>query len=302
MIPLLRITQPEKDAVWAYFKRSIDANRLANCGPCYMEAKRRIEDETGRYAWVVANATLGLELAARVKFKPGSKVLIPSFTFKATYLAVLAAGCEPITAEVDPVTWCLRPSDIVDSGANGAIIVSPFGRPVPFHLYETLGVPIIFDMAGAWGQWYKGDHLAVYSMHATKRMPVGEGGMILGPELDTRRCWDLANFSHTNAKLSELSCAMLLALMDMNLDTGPSLNVMAFNPHDVYKVITSPVFQAKRYYYPLIEDLYDCIVYRATSHDHITRHTVALPRDTTLCEERLIADELSSLGAYPLCV
>lgn len=300
MIPLLRVKQPSKNQLWQYFNRSIEANRLANAGPCYELAKSRLQAETGQYCWLLANATLALELAIRTKFPAGARILIPSFTFKATYLAVVNACCIPVVCEVNQEDWCLDPNDIKD--VDGAIVVSPFGRPVKFHLYETLGVPIIYDMAGAWGQWYKGNHLAIYSMHATKLMPVGEGALVIGPELDTRRVWDMANFSHTNAKLSELSCAMLLALMDMNLEFGQSLNVMAFKPRDIYALLANDVFATKRYYYPLIEDMYDCEVRRPTSRYHVTRHTLALPRDVDQEEMQKIEHVFSKLAISPLCV
>ena len=304
-IPLFRPVQPSKEALWEYFQESIDAGQLSNIGPCYIKASERIR---GAYTHncLVANATLGLELATRALYKPGTRVAIPTFTFKATYLAVKNAGCIPVICPVNR-NLLIEPETILKAKCKGAIIVAPFGHTINFCDYDSsFPFPIIYDLAGAWGLTYHGQNLAVYSFHATKRMPVGEGGCVVSGNLEVieRVKW-LSNFSYTNAKLSELSCAMFLALSDMIIPKAriydqslhgqctASMSITYQPPNYIYELITNPLFTAKRYYYPLIEDMYEAEVLERTPESSHIRNIVAVPRDVSDQEFMLISSILA---------
>lgn len=294
-IPLFRPIQPGKDAIWKYFQRSIDAGQLSNIGPCYLEAQARIEARA-TFNCLVANATLGLELAIRASYPPRARIAVPSNTFKATYLATVNAGMVPVIY-----------NEIIPTDVSGLIAVAPYGWEIKFGEYDALPFPVVYDLAGAWGQYYKGPNLAVYSFHATKRIPVGEGGCVVSSNLEKieKIKW-MANFNHTNAKLSEIQCAVLLALLDMkatgftadymkNNEFGASLSMARVWPEAIYKITNNHEFVAKRYYYPLLEDLYsEAIVSDPTPKKHWTRQMVALPRDVTGDEFKIVNDVVSS--------
>lgn len=302
-IPLLRPSQPSVKDFWPLYKESLDAHRLANHGPNFMKAQELIFERT-TYNTIVSNATVGLELALVARFKPGARILIPSFTFKATYLAVKNAGMVPVVCAVDECSWALSPKSIY--GVDGAIVVAPFGHTIDFSRYDGLPIPIVYDLAGAWGLDYKGTNVAVYSGHATKNLCVGECGIIVSKDsFLIREIERLSNFGRTNAKISELQCAMLRALLIANksIDIGTyysyksrfssftrtselpaphcSLLTLSFTQRMLYDLTTNDVFEAKRYYFPLIEDMYDCQVVCKTPENHPTRTVVALPRDVT---------------------
>jgi dTDP-4-amino-4,6-dideoxygalactose transaminase len=308
MIPLLKARIPEVDKWLPFYERSIAASRYSNNGPCYVNAVGIINETLG-YNCLVSNATVALELAIRARFKQGSRILIPSFTFKATYLAVLNAGMKPVVTAVDENTWALNPFDLYT--CDGAVVVSPFGHTIDFASYEATGVPIVYDLAGAWGLKYRGPNPAVYSFHATKIPGIGEGACVVSNDYNlVRRIERMANFEHTNAKISEVHCAQLLAHLEHGvhytqgypLKTNTlerdfsSLHVYEFPARAIYPILTNPVFEARRYYYPLIEDLYEVETLARTPKFHPTRHTIALPRDVNEAEKASVLNTLEMIG------
>lgn len=195
---------PTADEILPYL-REIDANRwYSNGGPLV----RRLEARLGGVA--VSSATTGLELAAQHVFKR-RKVRIPALTFVATATALLRAGFDPVLCDVDD-SWALKDPD------EDSLSVCPFGARVrPGGLV---------DAAAAWGNQTAGAR--VFSLHATKSLPAGEGGIVCGPRdlLESVRLranfgLEVTPFAHgivthagTNAKMSEYHAAVALASLD----------------------------------------------------------------------------------------
>lgn len=195
---------PTADEILPYL-REIDRNQwYSNSGPLV----RRLEERMGGVT--VSSATTGLELAAKIVFKK-KRVRIPAFTFVATGTALLRAGFEPVLCDVDE-SWALKDPD------EQSLSVCPFGAPV------TPGG--LVDAASAWGNQHQGRR--VYSLHATKALPAGEGGLVCGDAELLDRVRRLANFglevtpfahglvseAGTNAKMSEYHAAVALAALD----------------------------------------------------------------------------------------
>jgi len=181
------------------YLRRIDASLwYSNGGPLVLELEKR----TGGVA--VSSATLGLELAAKCIFR--KRVRIPAFTFPATATALIRAGLEPVLCDVDENLV------LVDIDED-SLPVCPFGAPVrPGGLV---------DAAAAWGAQHEGNR--VFSLHATKSLPAGEGGLVCGDKDLLARIRKLSNFGMvngvvhevgTNAKLSEYHAAVALASLD----------------------------------------------------------------------------------------
>ena len=63
------------------------------------ELEHALEDYIGggRKALCVNSGTAALHLALQAVTKPGDEVLVPSFTFVASYQAITAAGCKPVS-------------------------------------------------------------------------------------------------------------------------------------------------------------------------------------------------------------
>ena len=197
---------PTADEILPYLRLIDEARWYSNGGPLVQELERRM----GGVA--VSSATLGLELAAQCLFDRRHKVRMPAFTFAATATAVMRAGFEPLLCDVGP-DWGL-----IDPQERQTLNVCPFGVAVS-------GGTLI-DAASAWGN--QTDGVRVYSLHATKALPAGEGGMVCGPPELLERVRRLACFGFdkskhthgvvaevgTNAKLSEYHAAVALAALD----------------------------------------------------------------------------------------
>lgn len=209
MIKVLIPWCPNTDALLPYLRKIDESRWYSNTGPLVRELESRMGGVS------VSSATLGLELAALVKFKR-RQVRIPALTFVATATALIRAGFEPVLCDVD-ADWALVDPD------EQSLSVCPFGAPVrPGGLV---------DAAAAWGNQHEGDR--VFSLHATKALSAGEGGMVCGSEELTARVRRLANFgleagrmghgvvveSGTNAKMSEYHAAVALASLDSWADT-----------------------------------------------------------------------------------
>lgn len=197
---------PTADDLLPYLRRIDAARWYSNSGPLVQELEARMGGVS------VSSATLGLELAARCLFDWRRRVRVPAFTFAATATAVMRAGFEPILCDVGP-DWSL-----IDPAEKQSLNVCPFGAPVS-------GGTLI-DAASAWGN--QTDGVRVYSLHATKSLPAGEGGIVCGPPELLERVRKLACFGFdrtahthgvvaevgTNAKLSEYHAAVALAALD----------------------------------------------------------------------------------------
>lgn len=216
----------------------IDQNRwYSNFGPLLLEYESRLTELTGAAAHgglcvTTSSGTAALELALSAMALPSrSRVLLPAFTFPATALAVLRCGLTPVFCDVCPDTWTLTPAIAraalrrVDDAAL-VIPVATFGWPLPVQLWDEFsasqGIPVLIDAAPALGAQMVGAKTsAIFSLHATKPLGVGEGGAFATADPDfAERVRRLSNFGFhqgqiasagTNAKLSEYAAAVGLA-------------------------------------------------------------------------------------------
>ena len=243
-IPFLRPRLVKLDAFLPHLK-AIDQSRIySNFGPLNALFENRMRDELfggqGRVT-TVGNATLGLILAISQSKRAGRKALMPSFTFAATPLAAQWCGLEPVFVDVEPGEWVMAPTALdaalAKYGDDVAAVVTyaTCGSAMDLGHYQRLmerGVPVIVDAASSLGTMIDGkgfgtgfQGLIVYSMHATKAFPVGEGGLIYSADeqaiASIRRA---ANFGFgssresqmlgMNAKMTEITAAVALATLD----------------------------------------------------------------------------------------
>lgn len=244
-VPLLVPRLPDAQALRPYLDR-IDRNHwYSNFGPLVQGLETRLAATFGSptpSVVTVSNATIGIELALRALALPvGALVLVPSFTFVATAIAVLSAGLTPLCCDVDPNTWQLTPDIARESVAKvdvrAVIPVCVFGAEQPgegwHRFWAETGIPVVIDAAAAFGnQLDPGPTCAVFSMHATKPLASGEGGFVLSrSEEMVESIRQLSNFGinlhrpgaaigvstmiGVNAKLSEYHAAVGHASLDV---------------------------------------------------------------------------------------
>jgi dTDP-4-amino-4,6-dideoxy-D-glucose transaminase len=154
-------------------------------------------------------------------------LITPSFGFAGTAHAIAWAGCTPVLAEVEPDTFTLAPASVerlVGPATVGILPVDAFG--VPADLEEIAraapGRPILVDAAHALGTRPRvADETAarVYSLHPTKTLVAGEGGLVATTDrFLAERVRRLRNFGFgddqnafdvgLNGKLPELSAVL----------------------------------------------------------------------------------------------
>lgn len=121
---------------------------------------------------------------------PGDEVIVPAFTFVATWLAVISVGATPIPADVS------ASSGLLDAEAASALISPRTAAVIPVHLFgqmwrdkylealcERTGIAIIHDAAQAHGleglQEGRRHHHWAYSFYPTKNLgALGDAGAV----------------------------------------------------------------------------------------------------------------------------
>jgi dTDP-4-amino-4,6-dideoxygalactose transaminase len=238
--PLIRPAIPEPES-WLPFLRDSYAHQwFSNFGP----AVDRFEAELGRAFGepedvfvLTSSATAGLA-ACLIAAGVAGPVLVPAFTFPATFAAVRMAGAEPFLVDVDPITWSCDVNalqqGLKQTGARAAILVAPFGITQDFADHVACceaaeAVAVIDNAAGLGGgprqrRMLRGNAMEVYSLHATKPFAVGEGGAIQADREWASRLRSAINFGlpwqpggtpswGINGKMPEVTAAIGLAAL-----------------------------------------------------------------------------------------
>jgi len=215
-----------------YLLKIEKTDTYSNNGPLKLELEEIIAANFGlskENVAVCSNGTLGLVgLIQTSGIKYSKKIIIPSWTFVATPLSVISAGFTPVFADVDLRTWGMKEEHI----QTGSIYVSPFGYPVSIPDLEkrlnNSNETLIIDAAASLSNYKYFDLKAknrfaiMLSLHATKLIGAGEGGVIISNDTEwvkKFRIWTNFGFDGsrdsdhlgTNAKMSEYSAAVALA-------------------------------------------------------------------------------------------
>lgn len=232
LVPVMRPRLPCLDAVADRLRSVERSGWYTNFGPQERELRLRFAEFLGvsddRVA-TASSATLGLQGA--VAASPASLWTVPSFTFPATPAAVLQAGAELCFGDITPQDWWLDPtiSETADEAA-GLIPVAPFGAPIELERWDS-SREVIIDAAASLGarmpdlNRLPATWAVVFSLHATKCLPAGEGGLVVfgnPARAEWFRAWSNfglqdsrdAQMVPTNAKLSELASVYAHASLD----------------------------------------------------------------------------------------
>jgi dTDP-4-amino-4,6-dideoxygalactose transaminase len=250
LVPDIKVARPllpRAERLMPYVN-SIDHNRwYSNWGPLVIELERRIARLLGvdpEEVVTVCNGTVGLTLGLMShRVSPGDYCMMPSWTFTATPLAAVAAGLTPYFVDVDRESWATTP-DIVMQELEKAPVpiaaimpVAPFGQPLDGAAWDTLakvtGIPVIIDAAAAVDTFKPTQALSMISLHATKLLGLGEGGVVVSrnrpliADIRQRANFGFAGSRDTqiialNAKLSEYGAAVGLAAIDAFAETRAS--------------------------------------------------------------------------------
>lgn len=242
-MPVLRPQLPSSEQLLPYLKRIDEARYYSNHGQLLREFEAGLARHFGvapSQIAVVANGTVALSAALlAVGAPPGTKCLLPSWTFVASAAAAWAANLRPHFADVREDTWALDPEEIKrrpDLNEFGAVmVVSPFGAPVDTLAWdrftEETGIPVLIDGAAAFDSVASVPSARVrkspimISLHATKVFGVGEGAAVLSTDENVMlRFHQICNFGvwgegggqilGYNGKLSEYHAAVGVAMLE----------------------------------------------------------------------------------------
>jgi dTDP-4-amino-4,6-dideoxygalactose transaminase len=239
---------PLTDELAPYLRRIDETRWYSNFGPLVCEFEERLRsllsdaDEQPDAGEIQLTTLVSGHHALEVGLHfsgigPGKRVLVPAVTFSACPLAAQHMGAQVILGDVDPVSWTLTP-EIARAIAAGTKIdavmpVAAYGIPLPTpgwdDFYLDTGISVVIDAAAAIGtQSIPRNGLVAHSLHATKPLGVGEGGVLVGRDSNTiARARRYTNFgmvdriTHTdgtNAKMSEYHAAVGQAQLDRWVD------------------------------------------------------------------------------------
>jgi dTDP-4-amino-4,6-dideoxygalactose transaminase len=244
-VPFLAPTVPSVEELVADYREIVASGIFSNGGKMDRQLVAAVEAWVGGdvFGTTMCNCTAGIELAVRASFLERPQALVAAFTFAAGPLALVSAGYEPQFIDVEVDTWqpsidharALLESSPDDFG--GILLTATFGVAIErIAEWEALadghGLPLVIDSAAGFGAEYaSGERLGargtceVFSIHATKMVAAGEGGLVTSRDPDlVARLNQSKNFGFgseraavhwgTNAKLPELTAALALRQLD----------------------------------------------------------------------------------------
>lgn len=238
-LPLRRTFLPAAEKLLPYL-REIDKNQwYSNFGPLV----RRLEAALAQHFGVpeggvltVSSATVGLQMAlSEVDNRDaGSNRLrcaVPAFSFPAAATVPRTAGYDAVFVDVDEVSWALTPNILGDNSEfDAAMPVSYFGAPIDAAAWQKFsdktGTKVVIDAAWCFDSLRPVSLPSIVSLHATKVLGVGEGGIVVSTDVSAiEGIREKANFGlnkdrvcatpdGVNAKMSEYAAAVGLASLD----------------------------------------------------------------------------------------
>jgi dTDP-4-amino-4,6-dideoxygalactose transaminase len=229
MKPLL----PRAESLTPYLQLIDESRIYSNFGPLNQTLSSRLADYFNvdiDNILLVSNGTLALHAAVATSSASNARWVVPSWTFVATAQAVALAGCKICFEDVAEETWGLASNN--HRTTDGVIGVIPFGGSTKLSEWtvESTRHPVILDAASCFDSCRdlslvnKYDISVMVSLHATKLVTTGEGGVLIGPKawIAEAKRWinfgffgdRIARRTGTNAKLSEFQAAIGLASLD----------------------------------------------------------------------------------------
>ena len=154
----------------------------------YCGVKHCIATSSGTSALLIALQALGI--------RPGDEVIVPAYTFVASYSAIIFAGGMPVLAEIDD-SLTIAPADLerrITPRTKAIMPVHMLGNPCDMDAVMAIadrhGLYVIEDCCQAVGASYKGKtlgsigHMGAFSLNVFKTITAGDGGMVVTDDDD----------------------------------------------------------------------------------------------------------------------
>jgi dTDP-4-amino-4,6-dideoxygalactose transaminase len=144
------------------------------------------------YALATSSGTSSLLISAvALGLKPGDEVIVPAYTFVATYTSIIILGLVPVLAEIDD-SLTIDPEDIehrITSRTKAIIPVHMLGNPCKMdrimEIAKKHNLFVLEDACQAAGAVYKGKKvgsigdIGAFSLNVYKTINTGDGGLVV---------------------------------------------------------------------------------------------------------------------------
>ncbi|MEY2792031.1 MAG: hypothetical protein RJA76_23 [Bacteroidota bacterium] len=191
MLNVTKTFLPSLSEYSQYLERIWANGQVTNEGPFVKELENELVKFTGvKNVIYVSNGTIALQLLIKA-LKIKDKVITTPFSYCATTNSLIWEGCEPIFADINPISLTCELntiSDVMTDDINAILTTHVYGNAEGLELVEEhckqRNIPLIFDGAHCFGVNYKGKSIFNYgtastcSFHATKIFHTIEGGAI----------------------------------------------------------------------------------------------------------------------------
>jgi dTDP-4-amino-4,6-dideoxygalactose transaminase len=211
-----------------YLERANSSRQFSNFGPLYQEFAARLAAYFGveeNELVLTSNATVALEAAIAAEGGASSHWHLPAWSFAATGTAALRSGKTFSFVDVSMENGVIQePKD-----SELSLAVTPFGASLDIlngDQYRLIDAAASFDGLKDVGSKLTNRTGIVVSLHATKALSSGEGGVIISRDTDwIMRIKDFIRFGFeegsristsvgTNGKMSEITAAFGLSALD----------------------------------------------------------------------------------------
>jgi len=165
--------------------------------PSFQHKVLSLENEFAQYsgakhcaATSSGTSTLLISLSA-IGVQPGDEIIIPTYTFIASFGAAMFLGAVPVLTEINE-SLCIDPADIerrITPKTKAIMPVHILGNPCDMDAIMDIanrkGLPVIEDCCQACGASYKSrkvgtfGELGGYSLNIFKTITAGDGGMLI---------------------------------------------------------------------------------------------------------------------------
>jgi dTDP-4-amino-4,6-dideoxygalactose transaminase len=143
----------------------------------------------------VSSGTAALHLAITSVIQPGDDVLVPSLTYVATYQAIIGAGGNPISCDIDSSSWTVSLENIKDKITKKTKVIifvhyasNPMNLDVILDFALKCGIRVIEDAAHSFGCEFNNEligsvgDIICFSFDGIKNITCGEGGAVVSKD------------------------------------------------------------------------------------------------------------------------
>jgi dTDP-4-amino-4,6-dideoxygalactose transaminase len=237
MIPVTKPTLPPYEEIEPMIREIVTSGVITN-----NKYVRAFEEKAAQYLsvrCVVSAPSCSLGLVALLStLPPGSEVVMPAFTFSATYQALLWNGLKAVLVDCnDSCNLDVTQVERALTPKTAAIVaVHMYGTATDLEELEAIAkrhrLQLYFDAAHGFGAKYRGRQVGgfgdaeVFSCGPTKTLPIGEGGLIATNDEDlARRVRSVCNHGQPpnsldslvksfNGRLEEINAALGVRVID----------------------------------------------------------------------------------------